>query len=88
VRTTCNAAVTYLETLTPTPTGEMLTAAIAIPGNANSPGANRGQNLVETRAAEEMRGIGNYVAWLITRDLARKPRRRRTGAKLSDKREP
>ncbi len=35
-----------------------------------------------------MRGIGNYVAWLITRDLARKPRPRRTGAKLSDKREP
>ncbi len=28
------------------------------------------------------------MAWLITRDLARKPRRRRTGAKLSDKREP
>ncbi len=44
---------------------------------------------LEARAAEEMRGIGNYVAWLITRDLARKPRRRRrTGAKLSDKREP
>ncbi len=41
---------------------------------------------LETRAAEETRGIGNYVAWLITRDLARKPRRRRTGAKLSDKR--
>ena len=39
---------------------------------------------LEARAAEEMRGIGNYVAWLITR----KPRRRRTGAKLSDKREP
>ena len=43
---------------------------------------------LEARAAEEMRGIGNYVAWLITRDLARKPRRRRTGAKLSDTREP
>ncbi len=27
---------------------------------------------LEARAAEEMRGIGNYVAWLITRDLARR----------------
>ncbi len=49
---------------------------------------NREARALEARAAEEMRGIGNYVAWLITRDLARKPRRRRTGAKLSDKREP
>ncbi len=47
---------------------------------------NREARALEARAAEEMRGIGNYVAWLITRDLARKPRRRRTGAKLSDRR--
>ena len=36
---------------------------------------NREARALEARAAEEMRSIGNYVAWLITRDLDRKPRR-------------
>jgi hypothetical protein len=42
---------------------------------------------MEARATAELRGVGNYVAWLIAQDLARKPKRRRTRAKPSDRRE-
>ena len=43
---------------------------------------------LEARVAEDLRGVGNYVAWLVARDLAREPKqRRRTGARVTDRRE-
>jgi len=44
---------------------------------------------LEARAAEDLRGLGNYVSWLIAKDLAKNPKtRRNTGAKATDKRQP
>ena len=44
---------------------------------------------LEARAAEDLRGLGNYVAWLIAQDLTRKPKARRaTGATPTDRRQP
>ena len=44
---------------------------------------------LETRAAEDLRGVGNYVARLVAQDLAKEPKaRRRTGARVTDRREP
>ncbi len=41
------------------------------------------------RAAEDLRGIANYVAWLIAKDLDReRKQRRRSGARVSDRRKP
>jgi len=43
---------------------------------------------LETRAAEDLRGVGNYVARLVAQDLAKEPKaRRRTGARVTDRRE-
>ena len=44
---------------------------------------------LEARAAEDLRGLGNYVAWLIVKDLAKQPKARRaTGATAKDRRQP
>jgi len=43
---------------------------------------------LEARAAEDLRGLANYVSWLIAQDLAKNPKtRRNTGAKASDRRQ-
>jgi len=43
---------------------------------------------LETRAAEDLRGVGNYVALIVAQDLAKEPKtRRRTGARVTDRRE-